>query len=74
AKEMGSATFRAVVLEPNDMNVPLGLEKTAERWGLHSLDDVRIIEGSKHPFIEMTTVLVPDEEVKAINKRLKDAI
>ena len=56
------------------MNVPLGLEKTAERWGLHNLDDVRIIEGSKHPFIEMTTVLVPEEEVQAINKRLKDAI
>ena len=74
AKELGSKTFRAIVLEPNDMNVSLGLEKTAERWGLHSLNDVRIIEGSKHPFIEMTTVLVPEEELQAINKRLKDAI
>lgn len=74
AKELGSKTFRAIVLEPNDMNVSLGLEKTADKWGLNTLDDVRIIEGSKHPFIEMTTVLVPDEELQAINKRLKDAI
>ena len=54
AKELGMKTFRAVVLVPNDMNVALGLEKTADRWGLHSLDDVKIIEGSKHPFIETT--------------------
>lgn len=74
SKELGSKTFRAIVLEPNDMNVSLGLEKTADKWGLNTLDDVRIIEGSKHPFIEMTTVLVPDEELQAINERLKDAI
>ena len=74
AKEMGAKTFRAIVLEPNILSVPLGLERTADRWGLHSLDDVKIIEGSKHPFIEMTTVLLPDEETEAINKRLKEAI
>ena len=74
AKEMGAKTFRAIVLEPNNLQVPLGLERTADRWNLHKLDDVHIIEGSKHPFIEMTTVLLPDEEVSAINKRLQDAI
>ncbi|MGN1045233.1 MAG: CBS pair associated ParBc domain-containing protein [Candidatus Methanomethylophilaceae archaeon] len=74
AKELGAKTFRAIVLEPNDMNVSLGLEKTADRWGLHSLNDVNIIEGSKHPFIEMTTMLLPDEELEAINKRLRDAV
>ena len=74
AKKLGVEKFNAIVLVPNDMDVRFGLEKTAEKWGLRNLDDVRIIEGSKHPFIEMTTVLVPDEEVKAINKRLKDAI
>ena len=72
AKELGMKTFRAVVLEPNDMNVPLGLEKTADRWGLRSLEDVKIIEGSKHPFIEVTTMLLPDEELESINKRLQD--
>ena len=70
AKELGMKTFRAVVLEPNDMNVPLGLEKTADRWGLHSLNDVNIIEGSKHPFIETTTMLLPDEELEHIQDRL----
>ena len=74
AKELGAKTFRAIVLEPNDMNVSLGLEKTADRWGLHSLNDVKIIEGSKHPFIEMTTMLLPEEELEAINKRLRDAV
>lgn len=74
AKGLGMKTFRAIVLEPNDMNVPLGLEKTAERWGLHSLDDVKIIEGSKHPFIETTTMLLPDEEVEHINNRLANSI
>lgn len=70
AKGLGMKTFRAIVLVPNDMNVPLGLEKTADRWGLHSLDDVKIIEGSKHPFIETTTMLLPDEEVEHITERL----
>ncbi len=74
AKEMGAKTFRAIVLEPNILSVSLGLERTADKWGLHSLDDVKIIEGSKHPFIEMTTVLLPEEETEAINKRLKEAI
>ena len=70
AKELGMKTFRAVVLVPNDMNVALGLEKTADRWGLHNLNDVKIIEGSKHPFIETTTMLLPDEELEHIKDRL----
>ena len=70
AKELGMKTFRAVVLVPNDMNVALGLEKTTDRWGLHSLDDVKIIEGSKHPFIETTTMLLPDEELEHVKERL----
>ncbi len=73
AKGLGMKTFRAIVLVPNDMNVPLGLEKTADRWGLHSLDDVKIIEGSKHPFIETTTMLLPDEEVEHITERLANS-
>lgn len=73
AKGLGMKTFRAVVLVPNDMNVPLGLEKTADRWGLHNLDDVKIIEGSKHPFIETTTMLLPDEEVEHITERLENS-
>jgi len=70
AKRLGLSTFNCVVLEPNDMDVPLGLETTSKRWGLKSLDDVKIIEGSKHPFIEITTMLMPEEEMKKINDRL----
>ncbi len=73
AKKLGLEKFRAIVLEPNNLDVSLGLEKTAEKWCLHSLDDVKIIEGSKHPFIEVTTMLLPDEELEAVNKRLRDS-
>ena len=73
AKKLGLQKFRAIVLEPNNLDVTLGLEKTAEKWCLHSLDDVKIIEGSKHPFIEVTTMLLPDEELDAINQRLRDS-
>ena len=73
AMKLGLEKFRAIVLEPNDLDVKLGLEKTAEKWGLQSLEDVKIIEGSKHPFIEVTTMLLPDEEVETINQRLQDS-
>jgi hypothetical protein len=33
---------------------------------------VKVIEGSKHPFIEVTTMLLPEEEISNINKRLQE--
>ncbi|AIZ56653.1 inosine-5'-monophosphate dehydrogenase [Candidatus Methanoplasma termitum] len=70
AKRAGLETFNAIVLEPNNLDVKLGLEKTAEKWGLRTLDDVKIIEGAKHPFMEMTTMLLPQEQADGLNKRL----
>jgi CBS domain-containing protein len=70
AKRAGSEMFNAIVLEPNDLDVKLGLERTAEKWGLRSLNDVKVIEGAKHPFMEITTMLLPSEEAKTINERL----
>ncbi len=70
AKKMGLEMFNAIVLDPNDMNVRLGLEKTAEKWGLKTLDDVNIIEGAKHPFMEVTTMLLPQEQADGLNERL----
>jgi len=70
ARKMGLETFNSIVLEPNDLNVKLGLEKTAEKWGLKTLDDVKIIEGAKHPFMEVTTMLLPQEQADGLNKRL----
>ncbi len=72
AKKMGMKTYKAIVLVPNDYGVTLGLEKTAERWGLRTLDDVNIIEGTKHPFMEVTTMLLPSEETEALTKKLID--
>lgn len=73
AKRLGRKTFKAIVLEPNNLDVELGLEKTAKRWGLHTLDDVKVIEGSKHPFMEITTMLLPQEQASNINQRLMDS-
>ena len=70
AKRAGAKTFKAIVLVPNDYDTKFGLEKTAERWGLHTLDDVKIIEGAKHPFMEITTMLLPSEEANGLNQRL----
>ena len=72
AKKMGMKTYKAIVLVPNDYDVKLGLEKTAERWGLRTLDDVNIIEGTKHPFMEVTTMLLPGEETDALTRKLID--
>ncbi len=72
AKKMGMKTYKAIVLVPNDYSVTLGLERTAEKWGLKTLDDVNIIEGTKHPFMEVTTMLLPSEETEALTKKLID--
>ena len=73
AYQLGLESFKAIVLEPDDLDVTLGLERTAEKWGLHTLDDVNIIEGSKHPFIQVTTMLLPDESLGSLTKRLEDS-
>jgi IMP dehydrogenase len=52
--------FSAVVLEP-DREVELGMEKTAKLQHLRTLDDVRIIDGSHHPLVEITTRLLKTE-------------
>jgi IMP dehydrogenase len=72
AKKLGMKTYKAIVLVPNDYSVRLGLEKTAEKWGLRTLDDVNIIEGAKHPFMEVTTMLLPSEETEALTRKLID--
>lgn len=72
AHRLGMTTFNCIILEPSDLDVTLGLEVTAERWGLHSLNDVKIIEGSKHPFMEITTMLLPQEIAGNINHILME--
>jgi IMP dehydrogenase len=57
---MGVKQFTAFVLEPS-VDVELGLERSADERGLHTLDDVKIIDGSHHPLIEITTRFMKDE-------------
>lgn len=70
AREYGCKAFRSAVLEPDILDIRLGLEKTAERWGLRTLDDMVIIEGSKHPFVEITTRLLDSDAKKRLEGRL----
>jgi IMP dehydrogenase len=70
AQKLGLDSFKAIVLEPNDLNIRLGLEKTAEKWGLKTLEDIKIIDGAKHPFMEVTTMLLPQEQADGLNERL----
>ena len=72
AHRLGMTTFNCIILEPSDLDITLGLEVTADRWGLHSLNDVKIIEGSKHPFMEITTMLLPQEIAGNINHILME--
>jgi len=37
-----------------ERDVPLGMERTAENIGLRSLTDIKILESSSHPLIEIT--------------------
>lgn len=57
ARKMGVKQFSAFVLVP-EVEMELGMEKTAKERGLKTMDDVKVIEGSRHPFIEITTRLL----------------
>lgn len=70
AREFGMKSFRSAILEPDLLDVHLGLEKTADRWGLHTLNDVVIIEGSKHPFVEITTRLLDSDSKRRLEEQL----
>jgi len=71
SKQMGVRQFSAFVLELS-RDVDLGMEKSAEDMGLRTLDDVRIIEGSHHPLIEITTRLLKDEKKKIAERVRKE--
>ena len=67
SKQMGVRQFSAFVLEPS-REVELGLERSAEEQGLHTLDDVMIIDGSHHPLVEITTRLLKDVQLDIKNE------
>jgi CBS domain-containing protein len=53
AKKLGIETMDAYVILVGD-EVALGMEKTAESSGLHTLSDIKILDYAKHPLIEVT--------------------
>lgn len=60
ARDMGVRQFSAFVLQPS-AEIELGMERSAEERGLKTLDDVKILEGSHHPLVEVTTKLLKEE-------------
>jgi len=59
AKQMGVKQFSAVVLEP-DRDIELGMERSAREMGLKTMEDVKIIDKSHHPLMEITTRLLKE--------------
>jgi CBS domain-containing protein len=59
AKQMGVKQFSAVVLEP-DREIELGMERSAREMGLKTMEDVKIIDKSHHPLMEITTRLLKE--------------
>ncbi len=60
ARNMGVRQFSAFVLELSK-DVELGMEKSAEQMGVKTLDDIKIIERSHHPLVQVATRLFQDE-------------
>jgi IMP dehydrogenase len=57
AKRLGLKKIDAYILEiPKD--IPLGMEKSAKNAGLHTLDDIQVLDYAKHPLIEITERLM----------------
>ncbi|MHC1585688.1 MAG: CBS domain-containing protein, partial [Candidatus Syntropharchaeia archaeon] len=57
ARKLGIKTMDAYVLEMKE-DIELGMEKNAKAAGLHSLDDIEILDYAKHPLIEVTERLL----------------
>jgi CBS domain-containing protein len=68
ARDMGVRQFQAFVLEP-DRDIDLGMERSADELGVHTLDDVKIIQSSHHPLVQVYTRLLKDEEMPASDKQ-----
>ena len=55
SKKMGVKQFTGIRPGAAASMSSSGLERSADERGLHTLDDVKIIDGSHHPLIEITT-------------------
>ena len=53
ADRLGMELMDAYVIVIQDA-IELGMAKTAEREGLQSLDDVKVVDYARHPLVETT--------------------
>ncbi len=54
AHQLGIDELEAYVIVIEEANVELGMEETARREGLESIDDIEVVDYAKHPLIERT--------------------
>jgi IMP dehydrogenase len=53
AHRLGVDEMDAYVIVVDD-DVELGMERTAEKEGLHSIEDIEIVDYARHPLVETT--------------------
>ena len=58
---LGRETWNILQVRQPDRDIDLGLERSAKEMGITSLDDVKIIQGSHHPLVQVYTRLLKDE-------------
>ncbi|RLI90365.1 MAG: transcriptional regulator, partial [Candidatus Altiarchaeales archaeon] len=64
ANNLGIKELMAHVIEIENFDGELGMEISAKRRGLITLDDIKIIEYGQHPLLEITTKLVKKKDVE----------
>lgn len=61
AKKLGIKSMDAYVI-PLGNEIKLGMEKTANSAGLHTISDIKILDYAKHPLIQVTKRLKKNDE------------
>ncbi|HNS24687.1 MAG: CBS domain-containing protein [Euryarchaeota archaeon] len=67
ARKLGYQEIDSYVIKL-DRDLKLGMEKTADKNGIFSLDDVQIIDDAQHPLIAITTSLRQESDNKDKNE------
>ncbi len=68
ASQLGYKEIDSYVIEL-DRDIKLGLEKTADKEGIYTLDDIDIIDDAQHPLIAITGSLRKERGIKKIHNR-----
>ncbi|MGN1363018.1 MAG: CBS domain-containing ParB/RepB/Spo0J family partition protein [Methanobrevibacter sp.] len=54
-----------------DKDIKLGVEKTADKYGVHTLRDIHIINDDQHPLIAITESIKENKDKKIVGKKIQ---